>query len=75
MVELCDQLMSSYKNHSVFQERNGINGKTILQEFHPSANKPIVDRIDEVLSHVYGFSKEELQFIKGFQYRFRMAED
>ena len=75
LVELCDQLMSSYKNHSVFQERNGINGKTILQEFHPSANKPIVDRIDEVLSHVYGFSKEELEFIKGFQYRFRMAED
>ncbi len=75
LVELCNQLMSSYKEHSVFQERNGINGKTILQEFHPSANKPIVDRIDDVLGRVYGFNDEELEFIKNFQYRFRMAED
>ena len=75
LAQLSDQLMASYKQHSVFQERNGANGKTVLQEFHPSANKPIVDDIDDVIANAYGFTDEEKEFVKQFQYRFRMAED
>ena len=72
---LSDELMISYQEHSIFQERNGVNGKTILQEFHPSANKQIVDQIDMVLANVYGFSDEEVEFIKAFQCRFRLVEE
>jgi hypothetical protein len=73
--ELCDKLMDSYQENSIIQERNGINGKTVLQEFHPSSNKPIVDLIDNILAEIYSFSSEELEFIKNFQYRFRMIEE
>lgn len=67
--------MDSYKTHSIMIETNGTKGKTTLQEFHPKHNKPIIDKIEDIVGGLYDMTTEEIEYIKNYDLRFRMSED
>lgn len=37
--------------------------------------KPIIDEIDLVLAHHYGFTEEELDFIINYDIKYRMGDE
>ncbi len=66
------ELMTSYQENSQIKSR----GDTKFQEFDWKAAKPVVDRIDELLSAHYGLSELESDFIKNYDIKIRVgAED
>jgi len=72
---LCDNLMRDYKKRSKTKViESAKTGKVTYQEFFPSYSKPIIDEIDEILTDHYDLSKEEIDFIKHFDEKFRMGE-
>lgn len=50
-------------------------GTVEYQEFYPRYSKPIIDEIDAVLAHHYGFTDEELDFIINYDIKYRMGEE
>ena len=36
-------------------------------------SKPIIDKIDEVLAKHYGFTQEELEFIRNYEIKYRIG--
>ena len=44
-------------------------------EFYASKSKPIIDEIDRILAHNYGFNDEELDFIINYDIKYRMGRD
>ena len=38
-------------------------------------SKPIIDEIDRVLAHHYGFTDEELDFIINYDIKYRMGDE
>jgi hypothetical protein len=46
-----------------------------LFEYKVSASKPIIDEIDRVLAHHYGFTDEELDFIINYDIKYRMGRE
>jgi hypothetical protein len=74
--DLCKELMEDYKKHSRLKEaKYKRTGRVVYQEFDPKESKPILDKIDDVLAKHYGFSKQEAEYIKNFDLRFRMGEE
>ena len=45
-----------------------------LEEYHMSYSKSIIDEIDTILAHYYGFTSEELDFIMNYNGKYRMGE-
>ncbi|MEM2970069.1 MAG: DNA methyltransferase [Candidatus Bathyarchaeia archaeon] len=74
--KLVDELMQSYEKNSntKINERSG--GYIIkIKEVIPKKSKEIIDKIDDIFGEYFGFSKEELEFIKNFDAEFRMDEN
>ena len=69
---LFSMLMTDYKRNSLLRTRSdGVQ----FQEFYPSKSKPIIDDIDRMLAHHYGFTEEELDFIINYDIKYRMGRD
>jgi hypothetical protein len=75
LVKLLGDLMESYKTFSEEKtvDLGGNAGIVKYQEFHPKHSKKIIDEIDNVFGELYGFTSEELDFIKNYDIRFRMS--
>jgi hypothetical protein len=74
LVELCDDLMTDYRNKSVLKEKtSSLTGKIVYQEFYPRLSKSIIDEIDCALAKHYGFTDEELDFIINYDIKYRMG--
>jgi len=50
-------------------------GQITYQEFYPKESKGILDEIDVVLAHHYGFTDEELDFIVNYDIKYRLGAD
>jgi hypothetical protein len=50
-------------------------GTVGYQEFYPKYSKPIIDKIDELLSNHYRLTEEQKKFVINFDLRFRMGEN
>ncbi|MBZ9688461.1 BREX-1 system adenine-specific DNA-methyltransferase PglX [Clostridium estertheticum] len=74
---LCTELMISYKQNSM--EKTVNLGEKVgivkFKEFHPKYSKKIIDKIDDLIGHIYGLCNEEIEFIKNYDVRFRMGEE
>jgi hypothetical protein len=70
--ELFSSLMADFEKNSMMKaRRDGVE----YQEFYPAKSKPIIDQIDRVLAHHYGFTDEELDFIINYDIKYRMGRD
>lgn len=76
LTSLSDELMKDLDlNSETVEIDNKKTGKIVQQKFYSKKSKWIIDKIDEALSRHYGFSDEELHFIKTFDERFRLGEE
>lgn len=48
-------------------------GRVEYDEFYMKKSKPIIDRIDKLLSRHYGFTEEELDYIINYDIKYRMG--
>jgi hypothetical protein len=46
-----------------------------VQCIYPKGSKPILDEIDCILAHHYGFTEEELDFILNYDIKYRPGRD
>ncbi len=68
------KILNNLWENSLFIERNDKRaGKLRIQSFQPRLSKPIIDEIDKVLAHHYGFTEEELDFIINYDIKYRMG--
>ena len=74
---LTEELMDNYIKYSIEKTVNlgGTAGRVIYQEFHPKHNKNIIDQIDDLIGEIYGFTNEEVEFIKKYDERYRMGDE
>jgi type I restriction-modification system DNA methylase subunit len=73
---ISEELMADYKRNATRKQTvYQTTGKVEYDEFHPGKSKPIMDRIDDVLARHYGFTAEELDYIKNFSIEFRLGEN
>ena len=71
---LVADLMTDLKRHARRKEtRYKATGRVVYDEFYPRHSKPIIDKIDRVLSEHYGFTDEELDFIINYDIKYRMG--
>jgi hypothetical protein len=75
LILLGDKLNTEFLSNAVEYEINsktrGVN-KALRYENYLS--KHIIDEIDDLLKLVYGFTEEEVNFIKNYNYKFRMSK-
>ena len=50
-------------------------GSLRIQSTYPRLSKAIIDKIDRVLAHHYGFTDEELDFIINYDIKYRMGRE
>lgn len=77
LISLNKQLMADYKNNSTFREetQSATNQLRKVEIYYPRMSKPIIDKIDVVLSKHYGFTEEELDFIINYDIKYRMGDE
>jgi hypothetical protein len=73
---LVNDLMQSYFDNSNIKMNTRDNGKYCIRirEILPKRSKSIIDKIDDMFADYFEFSKEEKEFIKTFDLKFRIEE-
>jgi hypothetical protein len=69
--QLCQQLMEDFQRHARHLKRGNTGSYTI----YARKSKAIIDEIDRVLAHHYGFTPEELDFIINYDRKYRTGQD
>jgi len=71
------QLMREYQCTSARVSIHYPTGEVTIQQIHPRLSQDTIDQIDPVLGEIYGFSQEELDFIRDFdrEYRFEGSQE
>lgn len=67
-------LVDLKENSTMLVRQQKRTGKTETQSFKIQKSKPIIDKIDQALAQYYGFSDEELDFIRNYDIKFRMSD-
>lgn len=69
------ELMDDYQKHA--ERKNAYystTGQVSYDEFFPRYSKSIIDSIDMIIAHHYGFTDEELDFIINYDIKYRMGK-
>ena len=68
--------MDDLEERATIKQIRTSGGDTIeYAAFTYTDSKTIIDRIDRVLAHHYGFTDEELEFIINYDIKYRMGRD
>ena len=70
---LGEKYLSDIRKNSYLHPSKHSRGTVETQLFKIKKSKPIVDKIDAVLSRHYGFTAEELDFIQNYDIKFRVG--
>ena len=74
LLSIADDLMEDMKKNAVRRiAHSKKTGRVEYDEFWPKYSKSIIDNIDIALSAHYGFTKEELDFLINYDYKYRMG--
>jgi len=68
-------LMDNYEEYKTRKETHyKTTGKVIYDEYYPRNGKYIIDKIDDLLGELYELDKNEVEFIKNYDIKFRLGE-
>jgi hypothetical protein len=74
LIKLSNELMKDIKRKSNYLEMNyKKQGQLRIQCTYPKLSKNIIDRIDKLIGDSFGFSEEDLDFIKNYDIKYRMG--
>jgi hypothetical protein len=57
------------------EKSSSLTGDILYQEFYPRLSKPIIDELDQVLAHHYGFTDAEIDFIINYDIKYRLGAE
>jgi hypothetical protein len=66
-----DRLMADYRAHSFIRTRRDCE----FQEFRPGKSRPILNEIDGLFARHFGFTAEELDFVRNYEVKYRLGQD
>lgn len=73
-LKLCDGLIESLEGDAVKKTITTKQGHVIkYDEISAAKSKELIDQIDERLAKIYGLSREDADFIKSYDVKYRMA--
>lgn len=72
---LSDELSQSLKRTSEYRQMRFSHDTLRVQCIIPKHSKAIIDEIDRMLAHHFGFTDEELDFIINYDIKYRMGKD
>ena len=73
---IAQELMDDIQGNSEMLTINyRTRGSLSIQSTYPRLSKAIIDKIDRVLAHHYGFTDEELDFIINYDIKYRMGRE
>ena len=76
LAELGRELNKSLKANAVRKTINTRDGSVIAYaEFFAAESKPIIDRVDQRLAELYGFTIPEADFVTNYDVKYRMGRD
>jgi hypothetical protein len=67
-------LEEDIKRHAKMSTRNTRTHAIELEEYRMSASKGLLDEIDRVVGRYYGLSEEEMEFVVGYDGKYRMGK-
>lgn len=68
---LFDEISTELEDNGKVVVYNKSKGATRFFQNNARPSKPLFDKVDDLLGKIYGFSDEELQFVKTYDLRFR----
>jgi len=73
-LQLYEEIIEDLERNGELVTYNKANGPTRYFLYRARLTKPLFDRVDNILAKIYGFSDEELEFVKTYDLRFRTDE-
>jgi adenine-specific DNA-methyltransferase len=80
--ELIEKIKEIYNVYLNDIERNAVIRKTTqykkiteFKEYKIKKSKHIIDKIDELICPLYGMTKEEIEFLKNYEIKFRLGDE
>lgn len=73
-LQLHNEIVDDLERNGELVTYNKANGPTRYFQYRARLSKPLFDKVDDILGEIYGFSDEELSFIKTYDLRFRTDE-
>ncbi len=71
LTSLSERLEECMLKNTKYHRKSGL----LIESIESEPVKPIIDEIDRVLAHHYGFTDEELDFIINYDIKYRMGRD
>jgi hypothetical protein len=71
IIELYDKVVTDLEKNGEMVTYNKANGPTRYFQYRARFTKPLFDNVDDLLGEIYGFTDEELNFVKTYDLRFR----
>jgi type I restriction-modification system DNA methylase subunit len=71
ILELYDKVVTDLEKNGEMVTYNKANGPTRYFQYRARFTKPLFDNVDDLLGEIYGFTDEELNFVKTYDLRFR----
>ncbi|BBB49220.1 Eco57I restriction-modification methylase domain-containing protein [Pelolinea submarina] len=71
IIELYDKVVTDLEKNGEMVTYNKANGPTRYFQYRARFTKPLFDNGDDLLGEIYGFTDEELNFVKTYDLRFR----
>ena len=74
--EIAVLLEQDLDNNKIYQEINSkTRGQVITSYYQKKQSKKIIDKVDNSLAEIYGFTDEELDFIINYDIKYRMGDE
>jgi len=74
LISLYQEIEKDLKRNGEMVIYNKACGPTRYFQYRARLSKPLFDKVDDILAKIYGFTYEELSFIKNYDLRFRTDE-
>lgn len=71
LFKLARELEQSLQDHAELRIKQYPKGPLTIQYIFPVHSKPVIDQIDMVLGHHYGFTPEEMDFLMNYDGKYR----
>ncbi len=71
LAELSRRLNKCFLKHKAQWRKSGL----LIDSVDSKPCKPVIDEVDQILGHHYGFTEEELDFIINYDIKYRMGQD
>jgi hypothetical protein len=71
LCKCCQELMDDFRANAQHLKRGSTGSYTV----YARQSKHIIDKIDQILAHHYGFTEEERDFIVNYDLKYRMGSE